>query len=298
MPIRHHKLKQLGNVDLDAEFNSIFDCLDNFSDNFEKSPVLKSINSLQKSIESQNVDKNEITKLVKDQFSKIDTPLKNYSVLRLVSFYEFYNNLLFSNIIDELFMSKLGTLENEEDVQRPVQSNILLKFSVVKNEVNNFKSNPTYFDSTFSQIIQYIYEGTKNFNQKFPFLTFFKNVVTVNDIHGEYLKTKYNGSWFELINSLNRQRNNLTHDFEDIKLKHTEVEHILILYRSFFTILKPIIILVLDYFENGDNYNPDEKKYEKTRKEIHENTHHIALASYEKFYGNLNKLAFENNTRY
>tara|TARA_B110000467_G_scaffold163250_1_gene188728 strand:+ start:1070 stop:2062 length:993 start_codon:yes stop_codon:yes gene_type:complete len=170
-----------------------------------------------------------ITKL--NAGSDIEIQLKNYLLYRMISFFEF-------KVVDSI----RGAIDVDNKGGITYGKKLLENDTQIQKKINDF---------TVLILQQIIYEKKNNFklNPHVDFMIFLNRIIEIEDLDlEEYFQNNYQGDWLTFFNEIKKNRNKLTHDFQDTQYSTKELELIkklvLIFCYSYPIILNIVRIIV------------------------------------------------------
>ena len=211
-PYDPKKFKKNDGLKLKNEFDSLYTCLDQIKSN-----------------DSKKFDRNSL-----------DQILTNYVPYRLISFYEFYIKKILSEQVNrttEDYLKNIDKNHIQDNIDEYIEN--LEIFSDKKISISKIDNNTSRFNDIVVEILKIKYP--KNIiNYKFDFFAFFNdNTIFENELNN-YLRKNDNGKIASLIARINKKRNIVTHDLDNIFINKKELDTILKIFQ--------IYLLLLPYF--------------------------------------------------
>ena len=173
--------------------------------------------------------------------SNIESPLKNYVVYRLMTFFEY-------KTFDALRLAIDGKEHDTDDI------------TYGKTIIGEAKGLLERMDSTIALVMQQkIFENKDNkfkLNTEASFFEFFNNVIKITSPDLQiFFKQNYENNWYALIKILKDERNAMTHYMNNVDYETEKLENILKLMKIFFygfpQVFK-ILLLMISRMENDE----------------------------------------------
>jgi len=163
--------------------------------------------------------------------SDIEIQLKNYLLYRMISFFEF-------KVVDSI----RAAIDMDNKGGITYGKKLLENDTQIQNKINDF---------TVLILQQIIYEKKINFklNPHADFMNFLNKIIEIEDLDlKEYFQNNYQEDWLTFFNEIKKNRNKLTHEFQDTQYSTKELELIkklvLIFCYSYPIILNIVRIIV------------------------------------------------------
>ncbi|ARS64864.1 RNA chaperone/anti-terminator [Candidatus Nitrosomarinus catalina] len=139
--------------------------------------------------------------------SDIEIQLKNYLLYRMISFFEF-------KVVDSI----RAAIDMDNKGGITYGKKLLENDTQIQNKINDF---------TVLILQQIIYEKKINFklNPHADFMNFLNKIIEIEDLDlKEYFQNNYQEDWLTFFNEIKKNRNKLTHDFQDTQYSTKELE--------------------------------------------------------------------------
>ena len=172
------------------------------------------LEKLQKEIDAledvlDEIDKLENVSDKSNEKSTIIVSLKNYVLFRQMSIFEF-----------KIITSVKGAIDGKNNNSVTYGKEIIGDGGGWIDRLDSW---------TMLILSDKIFKDQKEFeiNSLASFMYFFNKIIKINNTElKKYFETNYNGDWFELIKSLTKKRNELTHDLHDTNFPIRDLRYI------------------------------------------------------------------------
>lgn len=228
--------------------------------------------------------------------------LLNYTILRMVSFYERWIHDTLVKEINELPPESLHIiLEREIRINRDdiISSTSL---SVGKIGVLNLDNGPYALNSIIQKLLKAKYYNQKSkfngkskqiwTNEKFNFFSLVDDVLLITDAEMSQTFEEF-GSWYKLITNVNSQRNLMIHELGNVEYPPGGIELIFEMYHIFVKVFPNLLKLIL----NAKNSSVSESEKKSLITTLHDDASTFKLKSYESIIELINEKAFSSNSK-
>ncbi len=186
--------------------------------------------------ENFTIEMNRLDTIIEElkKGSNIESSLKNYVVYRLMTFFEY-------KTFDTLRLAIDGKEHTSEDI------------TYGKTIIGKGDGLLERMDSTIALVLQQkIFENEDNrfkLNTEASFFEFFGNIIEITSPDLQiFFKQNYENDWYALIKILKDERNDMTHNMNDVDYDVDKIENILKLMKIFFygfpNILKILLAMI------------------------------------------------------
>ena len=219
--------------------------------------------------------------------------LKNYLLVRLVSFYERKIGDELSELIDEIpkqEFKELKSLFGGNVSFDPDQLYKLDRMSIGKLAIMPLDNSPAKLNDMIRNILKSRY-GRQAINEKFDIFDVMSYTFTYHaSIQDELIKI---GGWFKFIQEVNKERNTINHELSNYQMS-IDLALLVVLYEEFMKNFQNLIKIVLDH-NNPSIKTVDKKKdYENMKSALLRSNSNgsnkktiIEIIPYEEFSRNL-----------
>ena len=225
-------------IDYQNEFNILLDCLNKI-----------------KKLEIKDKASEELK-----EYIILITPLKNYIIFRMISFFEQRIYDILVDTINDLPANILYDIKGST-MTLSTQSVIDSQDSSIGHlAVLDLKNNPKDIDEIIYQILKNKTKTQKFINLKLhsSFFDYFGNIIRINNPElSKYFSEKSEGKWWRFIRNLNESRNQMTHELTNPKYTTSELENEIRLMYILLISFPKVLQFVLDYFpkiKNADEF--------------------------------------------
>ena len=233
------------------------------------------LEKLQKEIDGledvlDEIDKLENVSDKSNEKSTIIVSLKNYVLFRQMSIFEF-----------KIITSVKGAMDGKNNSSETYGKTII---GDGRGWINNLDS------WTMLILSDKIFKDNKEFeiNSLASFMYFFNKIIKINNTElKEYFKTNYSGDWFELIKSLTKKRNELTHDLHDTNFPIKDLRYIQNLMQIFCYSFERVLDVLMLQIGNHETNSKSLQRFEETSDNMSE--YNAEFVKSEIFYNLINE---------
>ena len=198
--------------------------------------------------ENFTVEMDRLDKIIEElkNGSNIESSLKNYVVYRLMTFFEY-------KTFDTLRLAIDGKDHNSEDI------------TYGKTIIGKGEGLLERMDSTITLVLQHkIFENKDNkfkLNTEASFFEFFGSVIKITSPNLQiFFEQNFHNDWYNLMKILKDERNEMTHNMNDVSYDIDKIENVLKLTQVFFYGFPQVLAVLLEMITRM-NYDESISEY-------------------------------------
>lgn len=197
--------------------------------------------------------------------------LKNYFLLRLISFYERFIHAKLINAIDDLPKESIYQIIGKSVTINSTDLINLENLTIGKLAVLNLDNGPKNLGDMIIKILKAKYDrhNFSQINEKFLFFNFLDQIIKFDNTELKRMYTR-DGNWYKIIQKLNRERNSLTHELKNTEMPSEEIYVLFNLYQRFFQLFTFALELLLSIKDEKIQDSEKIKIYESLRDDSYE----------------------------